>query len=70
MQKHVFRPPKIKQKLHLFVMNNSLQSFHMPKRSMGLCEKREIYEALKLAKEKNKKNGTHEGSKVLKKRER
>jgi hypothetical protein len=66
MQKHVFRPPKIKQKLHLFVMNNSLQSFHMPKRSMGLCEKREIY----VAKEKNKKNGTHEGSKVLKKRER
>ena len=37
---------------------------------MGLClKKRETYEALKITKEK-KKNVTHEGSKVLKKRER
>jgi hypothetical protein len=31
--------------------------------------KKETYEALKIAKEKKKKNGTHEGSKVLKKRD-
>ena len=40
----------------------------MPKRVWGYTEKkRETYEALKIAKEKKKKNGTHEGSKVLKK---
>ena len=50
-------------------MSLSLQSFHMPKRVWGYTEKRETYEALKIAKEKKKKNGTHEGSKVLKKRE-
>ena len=35
----------------------------------GYTKKRETHEALKIAKEKKKKNGTHEGSKVLKKRE-
>ena len=48
-------------------MSLSLQSFHMPKRVWGYTEKRETYEALKIAKEKKKKNETHEGSKVLKK---
>ena len=42
--------------------------FSYAKKSMGLYwKKRETYEALKIAKEKKKKNGTHEGSKVLKK---
>jgi hypothetical protein len=50
-------------------MSFSLQYFHLPRKSMGLLQqkrrrKRETYEALKIA-----KNGTHEGSKVLKKRE-
>ena len=49
-------------------MSPSLQSFHMPKRVWGYTKKkRETYEALKIAKEKKKKNGTNEGSKVLKK---
>ena len=42
----------------------------MPKRVWGYTKKkRETYEALKIAKEKKKKNGTHECSKVLKKRD-
>ena len=36
-------------------MGPSLQSFHMPKRVWGYTKKRETYEALKLAKEKKKK---------------
>ena len=45
-------------------MSSSLKSFHMPKEVWGYAKKRET---LKLSKQqKNKKNGTHEDSKVLK----
>ena len=40
--------------------------FICQKEVWGYAKKREIYEALKIAKGKKKKNGTHEGSKVLK----
>ena len=65
-QKHVFCPPKIKTP---FICHESFSpKFSYAKKSMGLYwKKRETYEALKIAKEKKKKNGTHEGSKVLKK---
>ena len=36
-----FRPPKYI--LHLFIMSLSLQSFHIPKRSMRLCKKRDTW---------------------------
>ena len=41
--------------------------FICQKEVWGYAKKRETHEALKIAKEKKKKNGTHEGSKVLKK---
>ena len=51
-------------------MSLSLQSFSYAKKKYGaMLKKRETREALKIAKEKKKKNGTHEGSKVLKKRD-
>ena len=68
-QKHVFRPPKIKTP---FICHESFSpKFAYAKKRMGLYLKkeRETYEALKIAKETKKKNGTHEGSKVLKKRD-
>ena len=66
-QKHIFGPPKIKTP---FICHESFSpKFSYAKKSMGLYWKREreTYEALKIAKEKKKKNGTNEGSKVLKK---
>ena len=49
-------------------MSLSLQSFsYAKKKYVAMLKKRETYEALKIAKEKKKKNGRHEGSKVLKK---
>jgi predicted small secreted protein len=44
--------------------------FTCQKEVWGYAKKeRETHEALKIAKEKKKNNGTHEGSKVLKKRD-
>ena len=49
-------------------MSLSLQSFSYVKQEVwGYAKKRETHEALKLAKEKEEKNGTHEGTKGLKK---
>jgi len=65
-QKHVFRPPKINTP---FIYHESFSpKFSYAKKKYGaMLKKRETYEALKIVKEKKKKNGTHEGSKVLKK---
>ena len=69
-QKHVFQPPKIKTS---FICHESFPlklSYAKKIEVCGYTKKRETHEALKIAKEKKKKNGTHEGSKVSKKQER
>ena len=64
MQKHVFHPPKIKTS---FICHESFSpKFSYAKKKYGAMLKK-THEALKIAKEKKKKNGTHEGSKILKK---
>ena len=54
-----------------FIYHESFSpKFSYAKKKYGaMLKKWETHEALKIAKEKKKKNGTHEGSKVLKKRE-
>ena len=64
-QKHAFDPPKINSIQLSWVFLSKV--FICQKEYGAILKKRETYEALKIAKEKKKKNGTHEGSKVLKK---
>jgi hypothetical protein len=66
-QKHDFSIHQINTP---FIYHNPFSSkFSYAKKKYGAMLKKETHEALKIAKEKKKKNGTHEGSKVLKKRD-
>jgi hypothetical protein len=69
MQKYAFSIHQNKCSNHLSWVFLSKVFICQKKEVWGYAKKRETYEALKIAKEKKKKNGTHEGSKVLNKKE-